>query len=315
VCSIGGLPMAQCRRRRKSCDDPPWLREFIAHLRFEHGLSENTLQMYAHHARRLGKFLQSLGVSHPVYAQLQHVESFLQKLEADGLSVASRAQCVAAIRALYRFFALEGRGENDPTELLILPRRQRPLPEVLSVAEVERLLQQPDVRTARGIRDRAILEVLYSCGLRVSELCQLRLGDVLFAEELVRVRGKGSRERLVPIGKPALWWVEYYCRQARLLLQRRPTDILFLNARGGALSRMAVWKLVQWAAQKAGISRAIHPHTLRHSFATHLLEGGADLRAVQEMLGHAHIATTQIYVHVDRLYVQEVHRTFHPRAR
>jgi integrase/recombinase XerD len=180
---------------------------------------------------------------------------------------------------------------------------------------VERLLEQPDTSLPLGVRDRAILELLYSCGLRVSELCALRLADLFRTEELLRVRGKGSKERLVPIGKPALQWLERYLQEVRPLLARpQSRDILFLNARGGQLSRMSVWKLVRHAAERAGIERRIHPHTLRHSFATHLLEGGADLRAVQEMLGHASITTTQIYTHVDRLYVQEVYRTFHPRA-
>lgn len=307
--------MTRSQLGQKRRDEPQWLQEFATHVRFEHGLAESTLQAYTHHLRCFWDFLQRQGIPHPTEASVRHLENFLGELSARGLSVASQAQYAAALRALYRFLALEGQLEADPTELLSLSRRQRPLPEVLSLAEVERLLQQPDESTPRGLRDRAILEVLYSCGLRVSELCHLRLSDLLVAEELVRIRGKGGRERLVPIGKVALAWVERYCRQARPLLQRRPTDILFLNARGGPLSRMAVWKLVQWAARQAGIQRAIHPHTLRHSFATHLLEGGADLRAVQEMLGHADITTTQIYVHLDRLYLQEVHRTFHPRAR
>ncbi len=306
--------MARSRLAQRHQDEPQWMREFANHLRFEHGLAENTVQAYTHHLHCFREFLHRCGISHPAKATMRQVEEFLEELAERGLSVASRAQYVAALRAFYRFLAFEEQLESDPTELLVLPRRRRPLPEVLSIAEVERLLQQPDESTPRGLRDRAILEMLYSCGLRVSELCNLRLSDLLTTEELVRVRGKGGRERLVPIGKVALEWVERYRSQARPLLQRRPTDILFLNVRGGRLSRMAIWKLIQWAAQRARIQRAIHPHTLRHSFATHLLEGGADLRAVQEMLGHANISTTQIYVHVDRLYLQEVHRTFHPRA-
>ncbi len=269
---------------------------------------------YVHHLRSFDQFLRQCGLSHPAEASTTHVEAFLRQLQELGLCPASQANYLAALRALYRFLVLSERLGADPTEHVKLPRRRRPLPEVLSVSEVERLLQQPDTSTPRGVRDRAILEVLYGCGLRVSELCELRLGDLFLEHELVRVRGKGAKERLVPIGRVARRWVERYCRDVRPLLLRRPTDVVFLNNRGGRLSRMAIWKLVRWAAERAGIRRQIHPHTLRHSFATHLLEGGADLRAVQEMLGHAHITTTQIYTHVDQLYLQEVYRTFHPRA-
>lgn len=302
------------QQRRNAPCDPVWLQEFAAHLRFEHGLAENTLRAYVHHVRCYHAFLRSLGLEHPAQATPSQVESFVGQLHELGLAASSQAQYVAALRALYRFLILGGELAADPTELLALPRRRRPLPEVLSVAEVEHLLQQPDVSTPQGIRDRAILEVLYSCGVRVSELCQLRLGDIFAAEQLLRVRGKGAKERLVPIGSIALEWLQRYCREVRPLFLRRPTDRVFLNARGGALSRMTVWKIVQKAAQRAGITRRIYPHTLRHSFATHLLEGGADLRAVQEMLGHASITTTQIYTHLDRFYVQEVHRSFHPRG-
>ncbi len=301
-------------KSRNGLPEPSWLSEFAAHLRFEHGLAENTLEAYLRHVRSFHSFLVALGIEHPSQAESTHIEAFLRQLHELGLASASQAQSMAAIRALYRFLHLLGQMSADPTESLRLPRRQRPLPEVLSVEEVERLLHQPDVSTPRGIRDRAILEVLYSCGLRVSELCQLRLGDIFAEEELLRVRGKGAKERLIPIGAIALRWLERYCREVRPVLLRRLTDVVFLNARGGMLSRTAVWNIVRWAAQRAGIQRRIHPHTLRHSFATHLLEAGADLRAVQEMLGHASITTTQIYTHLDRLYLQEVHRSFHPRA-
>ncbi|MCS6965904.1 MAG: site-specific tyrosine recombinase XerD [Candidatus Kapabacteria bacterium] len=307
--------MGQSTRLRSHPAIPLWLREFESHLRFEHGLAENTVQAYVHHVRSFWDSLRASGARHPAEVSATQVEAFLLGLRELGLGVATQAQYMAALRALYRFFVSIGAVESDPTELCVLPRRQRPLPEVLSIAEVERLLCQPDLSAPCGLRDRAILELLYSCGLRVAELCGLRLGDVLKDEELVRVRGKGAKERLVPIGRSALYWLGRYCGEERPFLCRRPTDALFLNTRGGRLSRMAVWKIVQRAAQQAGIRRAIHPHTLRHSFATHLLEGGADLRAVQDMLGHAHITTTQIYLHMDRFYLQEVHRTFHPRAR
>jgi len=293
------------------------LKAFQNYLRFELGLTENTIAAYTHHVRNFLEFLTAHEGSATELGRVtgEQVQRFLELLSELGLSAASQANYAAALRAFFRLLMLEGVCQDDPTELLHLPRYRRPLPEVLSYAEVERLLEQPDTSLPLGVRDRAILELLYSCGLRVSELCALRLADLLRSEELLRVRGKGSKERLVPIGKPALQWLERYLQEVRPLLARpQSRDIIFLNARGGQLSRMSVWKLVRHAAERAGIERRIHPHTLRHSFATHLLEGGADLRAVQEMLGHASITTTQIYTHVDRLYVQEVYRTFHPRA-
>ncbi|MCS7176167.1 MAG: site-specific tyrosine recombinase XerD [Candidatus Kapabacteria bacterium] len=306
--------MGRLRHSPQLSCEPLWLKEFTVHLRFERGLAENSVSAYLRHIRAFWDFVQSQGVGEIAAVGSAHVQAFLATLQQHGLEPASIAQCVAALRSLFRFLVLVGTVEEDPTEDIKLPHRQRALPEVLSIPEVERLLCQPDTQTPRGLRDRAILEVLYGCGLRVSELCALRIGDALADQGLLRVWGKGAKERFVPIGRLALGWVERYCREARPLFLRRPTDLLFLNSRGGRLSRMAVWKIVESAARQAGIQRRVHPHTLRHSFATHLLEGGADLRAVQEMLGHAHITTTQLYTHVDRYYVQEVHRTFHPRA-
>jgi integrase/recombinase XerD len=228
------------------------------------------------------------------------------------------------VRGLHTFLLAEGRTTRNPVELVDPPRAGRPLPGVLSLEEVEAicLVVGPPRRAGRddplhlAVRDRAIIETLYATGMRVSELVDLPQGNVHPDEGLVRVFGKGSKERLIPIGATALRWIDTYRRESRALVLRpgASRDILFLSARGRPLSRVSVWTLLQRAAAEAGIRKAVHPHTLRHSFATHLLERGADLRAVQEMLGHADIATTQIYTHIDREYLKQSHREFHPRA-
>jgi integrase/recombinase XerD len=216
----------------------------------------------------------------------------------------------------YRFLVAEKAVDVDPTGRLDLPKLSRPLPDVLDPAEVEAILSQPDVSGPLGVRDRAILETLYATGIRVSELVSLRQSNVFPSEQFIRVTGKGSKERIVPIGRSALGWIERYRAGARAGLagSRGGADALFLNARGTPISRMAVWTIVRNCTRKSGIGKEVHPHTFRHSFATHLLEGGADLRSVQEMLGHVNISTTQIYTHIDREYLREVHRTCHPRG-
>jgi integrase/recombinase XerD len=212
---------------------------------------------------------------------------------------------------------------TDPIQHLDAPRLPKHLPEVLNQSEVFAILEQPSkektvttLQERLSVRDSAMLEVLYACGLRASELAGLAQHDVLFDERIIRVMGKGSKERIVPIGRSALHWIRQYQRSARghLARSQKSKDILFLNARGGPISRMSVWNIVHRYTRAAGIRKEVHPHTFRHSFATHLLEGGADLRAVQEMLGHVDIGTTQIYTHIDREYLKEVHKTFHPRG-
>jgi integrase/recombinase XerD len=222
---------------------------------------------------------------------------------------------VSAVRTYYRFLVGEGYVVKDPSERLETPKRWRTLPEVLTVAEVERLLAAPTLDDPLVFRDRAMLELAYGAGLRVSEWIGLRVQDVLFDDLLLRVFGKGSKERLVPIGRSAIGAVAVYLRELRPKLERgKGKGVLFLNARGEPLTRMGAWTILRKHVERAGIEKPVSPHTLRHSFATHLLEGGADLRAVQEMLGHADIATTQIYTHVDREYLRSVHRQYHPRS-
>lgn len=205
---------------------------------------------------------------------------------------------------------------NDPTQTIETPKMTRTLPDVLNQDEVEAILQQPNVAQDLGKRDRAILETMYATGIRVSELITLKQTGVNRDEQFIRVFGKGSKERLVPIGRSALEWINRYIQEVRGKLTKKGSgqDMLFLNARGKPMSRMAIWNIVKSNTGKSGIRKEVHPHTFRHSFATHLLEGGADLRAVQEMLGHSDISTTQIYTHVDREYLKEVHKTFHPRG-
>jgi integrase/recombinase XerD len=243
------------------------------------------------------------------------LREFVFLLKDLGLSPASIRRNVSAVRTYYGFLLGEGRVTEDPSDRLESPRRGRVLPETLSVTEVESLLGAPSLEHPLAWRDRALLELAYGAGLRVSELCALGLADLLLTENLVRVFGKGSKERLVPIGRSVIGAVSVYLHTMRPELDRgRSKGRVLLNARGEPLSRVGAWGVVKRAAQRAGITKPVTPHTLRHSFATHLLEGGADLRAVQEMLGHADLSTTQIYTHVDREYLRSVHKQFHPRA-
>jgi integrase/recombinase XerD len=243
------------------------------------------------------------------------LREFVYHLKDLGLAPASIRRNVSSVRTYFRYLLADGHVVRDPSERLETPKRWRSLPDVLSVDEVNRLLAAPSLDEPFAFRDRALLELAYGAGLRVSEWITLAVRDVLFEEGLVRVFGKGSKERLVPIGRSAIGAVAIYLRELRPKLERgEGRGILILNARGRPLSRMGAWKILRHYVEKARITKHVSPHTLRHSFATHLLEGGADLRAVQEMLGHADISTTQIYTHVDREYLRAVHKQFHPRG-
>ncbi|MFH0989141.1 MAG: site-specific tyrosine recombinase XerD [bacterium] len=290
--------------------------DYGTHLQVEKGVAQHTLASYRFDLQKYHTFLDSVSITSAQRIKEHHLSDFLKFLFRRHLSQRSIARCISAVRGFHRFLVGEGIHHNDPTEYLDLPKRSRTLPQVLNIVEVDRILNQPDNGKPLGLRDRALLEVLYATGIRVSELITLKQANVLFDDELIIVFGKGSKERMVPIGKSAQEWVKRYQQEVRVSLARKgkSQDVLFLNARGGALSRAAVRDMVDKYAQAAGIEKPVHPHTFRHSFATHLLEGGADLRAVQEMLGHADISTTQIYTHVDREYLKEVHRTFHPRG-
>lgn len=300
---------------RAQIDRDFWLEGFRDFLALESGHSGNTVQSYLRDLRRLGEFATSRGVRDPARLTLRLLRDFVYLLKDLGLSPASIRRAVSAIRTYFGFLVGEGRLNDDPSARLESPRRGRALPETLSVQEVEALLAAPNVDQPLAWRDRALLELAYGAGLRVSELCGLALTDLLLSENLVRIFGKGGKERLVPIGRSVIGAVSVYLHSMRPTLDRgRSKNRVLLNVRGEPLSRVGAWSIVRRASQRGGIKKRVTPHTLRHSFATHLLEGGADLRAVQEMLGHADLSTTQIYTHVDREYLRSIHKQFHPRG-
>jgi integrase/recombinase XerD len=291
------------------------LERFRDFLMLEQGASPRTNEAYALDLARLVSFAAIKGAGAPVDVSARTLRDYVYHLKDLGLAPASIRRNVSAVRTYFRFLLGEGLLVRDPSERLETPKRWRTLPEVLTVAEVERLLAAPSLDDPLVFRDRALLELAYGAGLRVSEWITLGTRDILLEDGLVRVFGKGSKERLVPIGRTAIGAVAVYLRELRPRLEKgQGRGILLLNARGEPLSRMGAWKILRKYVDKAGITKRVSPHTLRHSFATHLLEGGADLRAVQEMLGHADISTTQIYTHVDREYLRTVHRQYHPRG-
>ncbi len=292
------------------------INSFINHINLERGYSGNTIESYRHDLKSYTDFLSSKDISEFSKVTTKNLKEFLSLLHDMGIGVSSRYRYLSAIRTFHKYLLAEGITKKDITENIELPKMEKKLPDTLTIENVESMLGSPDVTKPSGTRDRAILEVLYACGLRVSELIGLKQRDILYDANIVRVFGKGSKERVVPIGDSAMEWVDTYRGRVRPLFVKSKDndDILFLNQSGIKLSRMSVWKIVSGAASKAGITTGVHPHTLRHSFATHLLEGGADLRAVQEMLGHVDIKTTQIYTHIDINYIREVHKSFHPRA-
>lgn len=297
-------------------DSPdPRISQFLDHLRVERDLSPNTVAAYRRDIERFLSFRRE-AAGDLEDAGREDVEAFVSHLRATGLAPRSVGRSLSALRTFYRFLRSEGLAAHDPTGEVERPRLWKRLPVVLDIFEVEQLLEQPDTTKDLGIRDRTMLETTYGAGLRVSEVLDLTIPDVDLGERFLRVRGKGRKERLVPFGGSAATWLESYLEGARRRLLKRgsPTDTIFLSIRGSRLSRMGYWKILRKYVEQAGIRKTCTPHTLRHSFATHLLEGGADLRAVQELLGHADIATTQIYTNVDRSYLREVHRTFHPRG-
>ena len=291
------------------------LESFDDFLVLEQGASPRTDEAYGRDLARFATYAVSRGAVGPADVTARLLREYVYHLKDLGLAPASIRRNVSALRTYFKFLLGEGRITHDPSERLESPKRWRTLPEVLTVAEVDKLLASPTLDDPLVFRDRALLELAYGAGLRVSEWISIGVRDVMFDEGLVRVFGKGSKERLVPIGRRAIGALASYVRELRPRLEHgEGRGALFLNARGQPLTRMGAWKILQKYVARAGIEKHVSPHTLRHSFATHLLEGGADLRAVQEMLGHADISTTQIYTHVDREYLRTVHRQYHPRA-
>ncbi len=290
-------------------------RGFKAYLQLEKALSDNSVKAYLGDLDKLTQFLQQNAlIVGPGLMQLKDLQKFLKWIGELGMTNTSQARIVSSLRNFYKYCLLEDIAATDPTVLLDAPKLHRTLPDILSFHEIENIIAQIDLSTPEGVRNKAILETLYSCGLRVSELVDLRLSCLFFDAGFIRVIGKGNKERLVPIGTEAMKHITIYRDQVRMrgVIKKGNEDILFLNRRGAPLSRVMIFLIIKELAVKAGIDKQISPHTFRHSFATHLVEGGADLRAVQEMLGHESITTTEIYTHLDREFLRDTLRTFHP---
>jgi len=290
---------------------------FKNYLMLERALAENSVEAYVHDVDKFREFLSLAGEPpSPFQVTATHVRAFLKYLTDLGLTAHSQARMLSGLKAFYKYLLLENLLPEDPTHLIEGPKLGRKLPDTLSVPEIDALLAAADLSTPGGTRDRAMLEVLYGSGLRVSELLDLRLTNCYFEAGFIRIFGKGSKVRLVPIGRDAIRYTALYLEHVRNTLDVQPEaeDLVFLNLRGGSLSRVSVFKAIKALALAAGIRKTISPHTFRHSFATHLIEGGADLRAVQQMLGHESITTTEIYTHLDRDYLQQTLTDFHPRG-
>jgi integrase/recombinase XerD len=301
-----------------------FLNIFLNHLSLERSLSPHTVESYKIDLRRYVEFLKERKISSLEQVKQDHITGLIGVLSGLGLKASSIVRNLAAIRSFHKFLAREDYTRSDPAGAIESPKLWRKLPVVLNQHEMEKLLDQPTeednlyskTNVHLVLRDKAILEFWYATGVRISELINTKRKNILPEVELVRVFGKGQKERVVPIGKQALESIEKYLENSRPKLAKQTSqDFLFLNVRGGRFSRMGLWKILRKYVNKAGIKKRVSPHTIRHSFATHLLDGGADLRAVQEMLGHADISTTQIYTHLDREYLKEMHRTFHPREK
>jgi integrase/recombinase XerD len=293
----------------------PYLIPFLSFLKLEKALSENTIVSYKFDMDRLRSYLGQRNIENLAAVTPDDLHAYVRELFDVGFAPASIQRTLSSLRAYFGFAFSEGHIPLDPTELLESPKSGRYLPEVLTVEEVALVFEGINTKKRGGIRDRAMLETLYATGMRVSELAAFTLEQIIAGEGLVRVFGKGAKERLVPIGDVALKWIDDYCATERPIFSKSHSDsTVFLSRRGKGLSRMAIWKIIQSHVKTAALKKHVSPHTFRHSFATHLLEGGADLRSVQEMLGHVNIVTTEIYTHVNREYLKEVHRTFHPRS-
>ncbi len=293
-----------------------FLDEYLAVLKLEKNLAQNTIESYRSDITNLFQFLENYNIKDPQQIKYEYLSDFFKFLREAGLSNTSASRYHSSLKGFFLYLFQSNYITENPVEKIPAPKLSKKLPSVLTVNEIDTILTQPDITNKLGLRDKALLELFYACGLRVSELINLKISGLYFREEVIRVFGKGSKERLVPIGSSAVNWINEYLKKSRPLLEKKgkSENYLFLNIRGAKLSRMGVWKIVDRYVKEAKIDKEVHPHTFRHSFATHLLEGGADLRAVQEMLGHSDISTTQIYTHIDRDFIKQVHRDFHPRG-
>ena len=294
-----------------------YIKNFKSYLQLERSLSDNSVEAYVHDAEKLRDYLlMADDAVEPETVTTRHVTEFLRYLNGLSLSAYSQARILSGLKAFFRYLIVEDLIQNDPCQLIDGPSLGRKLPDVLTFHEIETLLASIDLSTPEGARNRAMMEVLYSSGLRVSELVDLRLTNVYADIGFLRVVGKGNKERLVPIGRDALKYLLIYVREVRkdVAIRKEAENHVFVNRRGGSLSRVMVFKIIKEIAASVGLNKSISPHTFRHSFATHLIEGGADLRAVQEMLGHESIVTTEIYTHLDKEYLKQVITAFHPRS-
>ena len=293
----------------------PYKKGFKAYLQLEKSLSDNSVAAYLRDIEKLTQFLQHSGsLKTPAEIKLTDLQQFIKWIAEMGLNSTSQARIISGVKSFYKYCLLEHIATIDPTSLLESPKLKRLLPDTLSFEEIEIIISQIDMSKPEGGRNKAILEVLYSCGLRVSEVVNMRISQLYFDVEFIRIIGKGDKERLVPIGSSAIKYLKIYLKDIRVHIpvKHGSEDIVFLNRRGNKLSRVMIFLIIKDLATKAGIKKTISPHTFRHSFATHLVEGGADLRAVQEMLGHESITTTQIYTHLDREFLRKTLEQFHP---
>lgn len=297
----------------------PTIKGFKSYLQLERSLSDNSVQAYLHDVEMLVQYfvLHEIDVT-PQNVEQKQVEDFIQYVSKLGMSATSQARILSGIKAFFKYMLIEDMITKSPTELLEAPKIGRKLPDVLSIEEINSIIDAIDLSTNEGERNKAMLETMYSCGLRVSELVNLKLSNLMFDDGFIIVRGKGDKERIVPIGSIAMKHINIYVNQIRnhmSNIKKDSEDILFLNRRGAQLTRVMVFTIIKQLIEKTGINKKVSPHTFRHSFATHLVEGGADLRAVQEMLGHESITTTEIYTHLDREYLRQAIIDFHPRSK
>jgi len=293
----------------------PYKKGFKAYLQLEKSLSDNSVEAYLRDIEKLTQYLQEKkNLKSPEDVDLKELQRFVKWVSELGMTATSQARIISGIRSFYKYCILENISKLDPTILLETPKLKRTLPDTLSFEEIEKMIDSIDLSKPEGGRNKAILETMYSCGLRVSEVVNLRISNLYTDVGFIKVVGKGNKERLVPIGKSAVKYINIYRKNIRVHVQpkRGSEDILFLNKRGSLLSRVMIFYIIKDAAKLAGITKNISPHTFRHSFATHLVEGGADLRAVQEMLGHESITTTEIYTHLDRGFLRKTLEAFHP---
>ncbi|WP_421979042.1 site-specific tyrosine recombinase XerD [Roseivirga seohaensis] len=294
-----------------------YIQEYENYLKLERSLSENSVEAYVHDVVKLKQFLEISNLD--ITAQqvrANHLQDFIAYINELGMSAHSQARIISGLKSFYKFMMYEGEIEIDPTALLEAPKLGRKLPDTLDIHEIDKILAAIDHSKAEGMRNRAMLETLYSSGLRVTELISLKISNIHFEIGFLRIFGKGNKERLVPIGREALKYINMYREEVRVHLDIKPghESFLFLNRNGKQLTRQMVFIVIKDLVAKAGLQKVVSPHTFRHSFATHLIEGGADLRAVQEMLGHESITTTEIYTHLDRDYLKQIIKDYHPRS-